>query len=448
MPILAPDAILTPEGFVHDAFVVVEDGRVASVTDAPPGPVDVPLPGRVLVPGLVNAHSHAFQRALRGRLTDGSAVDFWRWRDRMYALVESLDPDAIEAISALAFAEMAEAGITHVGEFHYVHHGPDGTPYSDPDELAHRVVAAARTAGIRITLLRVAYECNGDRRLHPAQRRFVDVGPDPVLAALDRLTEAYAGSDDVVVGLAPHSVRAVPEASLRALAGFAGPVHAHVSEQKQENAFCRSATGRSPTELLEDCGLLSERFTAVHLTWPEEGDVDRLLSAGARVCACPSTELDLADGFVPIDVRRRLPVCLGSDSHATIDLFAEARTLEGHGRAQAGTRGILGQPADGGDGRLAWRALAAATVEGARAVGTAPPGSTPGPMGIRAGILADLVAIDLTDLAAHDVPPLEAIVGQATARWVDSVWVGGERVVQDGRHVRRSAITTALRAVD
>jgi len=436
MPILAPDAVLTERGFVHDEAVVVEAGRVTSVTRFPPGPVDVPLPGRVLIPGLVNAHSHAFQRALRGQLPDGAAADFWRWRDRMYALVEELDPDRIEAISALAFAEMAEAGVTHVGEFHYVHHGPGGTPYADPDELAHRVIAAARSAGLRITLLRVAYERNGDQPLHPAQRRFVDP-PDAVLAAVQRLRSRYADADDVLIGLAPHSVRAVPEASLRALAGFDGPVHAHVSEQQQENAFCRATTGRSPTALLADCGLLSERFTAVHLTWPEPGDIERLAAAGARVCACPSTELDLADGFLPAEVRRRLPLCLGSDSHATIDLLAEARTLEAHGRAQTGMRGILGQT-EPPDGRLAWRALAAATLEGSRALGTAAPGPGPDPLGIRAGMPADLVALDLDRLAAHGVPPLEAIVGQATARWVDAVWVAGVPIVQDGRHVRAS----------
>ncbi|MEO0603031.1 MAG: formimidoylglutamate deiminase, partial [Myxococcota bacterium] len=328
MPILAPDAVLTPRGFVRDDVVVVEAGRVTSVGRLPAGDSGevVRLPGRVLVPGLVNAHSHAFQRSLRGTLTDGSAIDFWRWRDRMYALVQSLDPDRIEAISALAFAEMAEAGITHVGEFHYVHHQPDGTPYADPDELAHRVVAAARTAGLRITLLRVAYERNGDQPLHDAQRRFVDPGPAPVRAAVARLAARYAGDDDVIVGLAPHSVRAVPPTSLEAFADFEGPLHVHVSEQPAENAFCQAESGRSPTALLDDCGLLSERFTAVHLTWPEAGDVDRLERSGAGVCACPSTELELADGFLPVDVRRGLPICLGSDSHARIDLFDEAPT--------------------------------------------------------------------------------------------------------------------------
>ncbi len=435
MPVLAPDAVLTPRGFETGKVVTIEDGHVASVAEPLPGAGDVPLPGRVLVPGLVNAHSHAFQRALRGQLVDGAA-DFWRWRERMYALVETVDPDTIEAISALAFAEMVEAGITRVGEFHYVHHQPDGTPYDDPDELAHRVIAAARTAGLRITLLRVAYERNGDQPLHPAQRRFVDLGPDPVLDALERLRSRYADADDVRVGLAPHSVRAVPESSLRTLAAFTGPVHVHVSEQPAENAFCRAATGRSPTALLEDCGLLSQRFTAVHLTWPEDGDVDRLLASGSRVCACPSTELDLADGFLPIDVRRRLPLCLGSDSHASIDLFAEARTLEAHGRAQTGRRGILGQPDEGGgDGRLAWRALEAATVEGRRALGEVEAGP-----GIRAGDPADLVALDISGLAAWGVPPLEAVVGQAHPGWVDRVWVGGRLLVAGGRHLRRDAI--------
>ncbi|MEN0061716.1 MAG: formimidoylglutamate deiminase [Myxococcota bacterium] len=437
MPTLAPDAVLTASGFVRDHVVVVDNGLVTSVTKFPPGPIDVPLPGRVLIPGLVNAHSHAFQRALRGQLPDGSATDFWHWRDRMYALVGGLDPNAIEAISALAFTEMAESGITHVGEFHYVHHQPDGSPYADPDELAHRVIAAARRAGIRITLLRVAYERNGDQPLHPVQRRFIDTGGAPVLAATERLRRVYGTDEDVIIGLAPHSVRAVPPSSLRTLASFDGVIHTHVSEQPAENAFCHAQSQCSPTQLLADCGLVHDRFTAVHLTWPEPGDVDCLVAARARVCVCPSTELDLADGFLPVDARRRLPLCLGSDSHATIDLFAEARTLEGHGRAQSGQRGILGQPQAGGDGRLAWRALVAASAEGARALGL------PRELGVTPGDPADLVAIDLTDLSALGVPPLEAIIGQASPRWVDSVWVGGTRIVAEGRHVRREAVVEA-----
>lgn len=439
MPILAPDAVLTPEGFVRDVVVDIEGGQVRALTsrDRFPGVPDVPLAGRVVVPGLVNAHSHAFQRALRGR-TGGA--DFWRWRTEMYDLVAGLDPEALEAISALAFTEMVEAGITHVGEFHYVHHQADGTPYADPDELAHRVIAAARTAGLRITLLRVAYERNGADPLVPAQRRFVDA-PESVLAAAQRLRHAY---DDptVTVGLAPHSVRALPPASLRALAAFEGPIHVHVSEQPQENEFCRATTGRSPTELLEACGLVGPRFTAVHLTWPERGDVERLRKAGARVCACPSTELDLADGFLPVEVRRTLPLCLGSDSHLTIDLFAEARTLEAHGRAQTGRRGVLGQAeAEPIGGEWTARAFAAATTEGQRALGIEAHD------GIRPGDPADLVAIDVTRLTALGVPWLDAIVGLATPDWVDRVWVGGRPLVVDGRHVRADAVRRAAQAI-
>ena len=426
-------------GTVHDGWTVtISAGTILRV--GPPArhqDVTVRLPGRLLVPGLVNAHSHAFQRAFRGqvqRTADGQD-DFWSWRTAMYGVAGTLPPEGVHAVSRLAFLEMAEAGITRVGEFHYLHHAPDGTPYADPEELARRVIAAALDVGIRITLLRVVYGRNGPGEpLAGAQLRFADRGPEDALAALDRLGD-LAG-DRVGLGLAPHSVRAVPGVWLRDLAGFAGVVHAHVAEQPREVAICRAEHGRSPLQVLAAAGLVSERFTAVHLTWPDEGDLTRLRDAGGRVCACPSTELDLGDGFLPL-AAREVPLCVGSDSQARIDLLGEVRALEWHGRAVAGRRNVMSPP--GERHGLAARLLDIATRGGARALGVPVPDAA----GLAAGRPADLVALDLERPAAAGVPPLEAVVFGGGPEWVTDVWVAGERVVADGRHPRREEVARA-----
>ncbi len=395
--------------------------RVACVREAT-GPVD--LPERLLLPGLVNAHSHAFQRGLRGHVqwTEGGRDDFWSWRERMYGLATRLDPDGIEAVSALAFLEMALAGFTAVGEFHYLHHSPDGRPYADPDELARRVIRAARRVGIRITLLRVAYGVGGEKR-------FRDRDPDEALLACQRL----AGIEDpaVTVGLAPHSVRACSKEWLQAFSVFEGPVHAHVSEQPRENAECLNEHGMSPTALLEDCGLLGPDFTAVHMTWPQvPNDGERLRRAGARVCACPTTELDLGDGFLPLDHLDGVALCIGTDSHALIDPFVELRSLEWHARACQGRRNVLTPPGD--RDALAHRLLQIGSEEGRRALGIEP-------------TVADFVAVDLADVRMAGAQPLTAALWGAAR--VRDVWVGGERIVEDGQHAQAAAIVEGARSV-
>lgn len=395
-------------------------------------PDAIPLPGRLILPGLVNAHSHAFQRAFRGHVQWRAAGhdDFWSWRDRMYAVANTLSPEGIEAVSALCFLEMAESGITRVGEFHYVHRQPDGTRYGDPDELARRVIAAARRVGIRIALLRVAYATGGiGKPLRDDQRRFGDPDPGDVLAALERL--GGIADPGVTVGLAPHSVRAAGPDYLRELAAWRGPVHAHVSEQVAENEACQQAFGMSPLAVLDRAGLVSDRFSAVHLTHPMPGDVDRLAAAGGAVVVCPSTELDLGDGFLPLDSRDRNRLCLGSDSHASIDLWAEARSLELHARGLAGRRNVLAP--EGSRHGLAERLLHAATTEGDRSLGGAG-------QGIAVGAPADLVVLDLRRPAALGVPPLEAAIFGATPEWVEEVWVAGRRIVAGGHHPEREAI--------
>ncbi|MES2639011.1 MAG: formimidoylglutamate deiminase [Myxococcota bacterium] len=439
MSFLLPDLVYS-EGALRSGLAVWLLGpSIAGVFPAEelPAGADVErLPGRALLPGFVNAHSHAFQRGLRGHVQYADGADsFWTWRDRMYRLANTLDPDGIEAVSALAFLEMVRAGFTTVGEFHYLQHAPDGTPYADPDELARRVVAAAERVGIRIVLLRVAYARAGvGLAPNPLQRRFYDRGPDDVLAAVARLR-----ASGVTVGLAPHSVRACPADWLRAFAGFDGPVHAHVDEQPAEIAASLKEHGRTPLQVFADAGLVNERFTAVHLTHPDDDELALLRAAGGRVCVCPTTELDLGDGLFPVARAAGIDLCIGSDSHALIDPFTEMRSIEWHARAASGRRNVLGPFADP-DG-LARALLDAGTRGGATALGLTVPKPNAGT--IAPNTPADLVAIDLNDIALRGARILPALVFSGHPGLVTDVWVGGRRIVGGRHHVGAEAIVAA-----
>ncbi len=431
MAVIQADWLWTGSALLQNAQVVIADGRIAAVQSQTDERADEVLSGRLLLPGLVNAHSHAFQRAFRGHVqhTIGGHDDFWSWREAMYSVATTLTPEGLEAVSRLAFVEMVEAGITAVGEFHYLHYAPDGSRYADPDELARRVISAATEVGLRITLLRVAY-ATGDigKPLGEAQIRFGDRSPDEVLAAVERLRGHR--DERVSVGLAPHSVRAVPIDWLTEFSHHEGVIHSHVAEQVREVQACLAAYGKSPLRVFDDAGLVGPRFCAVHLTWPQPGDVDLLAKRGARVCACPSTEMDLGDGFLPLSARQAT-LCIGSDSQATIEPLAEARALELHARALARRRNVMVD----GQGRhaLAERLLRIASSHGAAAIGQAN-------HAIVVGAQADLVAIDLRRPEAAGVPPLEAAALVATPAWVSDVWVAGDRIVVDGRHPQREDI--------
>ncbi len=278
----------------------VDDDRIASVTAG----VDIPPPGAsefpgLTIPGMANAHSHAFQRALRGR-TQAGRGDFWTWRSGMYEIADRVDPDNYLALARATFGEMALAGITTVGEFHYLHHGPGGARYEDPNALGLAVIAAAREAGIRITLLDTCYLHGGiDREAEGVQLRFSDGSAEEWARRVDELQPA----DGARVGAAIHSVRAVDPAAADQVAAFAAerswPLHAHVSEQPAENEDCLSSYGATPTGILAEAGALSARFTAVHATHLADGDLELLGSDGCGVCLCPTTERDLADGVGP-----------------------------------------------------------------------------------------------------------------------------------------------------
>ncbi len=434
--VIRPEWVWTPAGLRRDLAVRIAGTKIVELCSAERYPAVPVVPRALLVPGFVNAHSHAFQRAFRGHVQWSARADddFWTWRERMYAVARRIDPDGLEAVSALAFLEMVEAGFTTVGEFHYLHHQPDGRPYDEPDLLAHRVIRAARSVGMRIALLRVVYAAGGfGVPLQDAQRRFASRSPDEALQAMERLRRL----DDplVTVGLAPHSVRAVPREWLPQLR--APVIHAHVSEQPAEVEACRTHTGRTPLELFDEAGLLDARFTAVHLTHPTERELERMRASGARIAVCPTTELDLGDGFLPVEARRGIGLCIGTDSHARIDPFAELRALELHARGLSRRRVVMGEP--GEPHALAERLLRCGTEEGARALGL-----TTGR--IEEGAPADLVLLDLDRPAAAGVPPLEAAVFHGAPGWVRQVWVAGSPLLHRGRHPEREAIVRRARA--
>lgn len=326
------------------------------------------------LPAFTTAHSHAFQRALRGKTQrpgPASQDDFWTWREAMYRLVEDLTPESVEAISRAAFEELYRAGVRTVGEFHYVHHAPGGVPYADPNELAHRVIRAALDSGLRITLLRSIYERAGfGRVIARGQDRFVDRSLDASLSAVRDLKKTYENDRRVTIGLAPHSTRAVAPSSWKEILAFANahamPVHAHVAEQPREIDECVAETGKRPLELLADEGAISPRFVVVHGTHLLDHEAAMLGAERAFVCMCPTTERDLGDGLPNLGALRAAGVrlCTGIDSHVVCDPFEEMRGLEVHERLR--TRKRIAAARAGHPAADLW---ASASTEGAAACG-------------------------------------------------------------------------------
>ena len=400
--------------------VTVHNGRVAAVESATPRRNDdVPLPG-LMLPGFANTHSHAFHRALRGRTHE--AGTFWTWRERMYAVAGRIDPDQYYELAKATYCEMALAGITAVGEFHYLHHGPDGRPYSDPNLMGHALRTAAREAGIRITLLDTCYLTGGiGVPLEGPARRF---GDGSVSSWADRVSH-LAPDESTRIGAAIHSVRAVPRDALPSVVEAAAgrPLHVHLSEQPAENDACLGHFGLTPTRLLGDAGVWSRSATAVHATHLTEDDIKTLGSSGTTISMCCTTERDLADGVGPA-VRLAAagsPLCVGSDAHMAIDLWEEARAIELDERLVSGRRGNLAVP------DLA-RAL---TEDGAAAIGW-------DAGRIAEGALGDLVTVSLDSprtAGARHGDALAHVVFAATAADVTTVVVGGDTVVRDGRHL-------------
>ncbi len=408
---------LLPQGAARGVVLDCgEDGRLAAVragVDRPPA--GATALGGIVLPGLVDTHSHAFHRALRGRAAAG---DFWSWRAEMYALVDRLDPDRLVALAAAAFGELVLAGVTTVHEFHYLH---------QPTGMDDAVCEAARRAGVRLVLLDTCYLRAGfaGEPLDPVQRRFSDGDVERWAARAEKVAAAHP---EVTVGAAAHSVRAVDPASLGAVAAWARdrgvPLHLHLSEQPAENEACLAATGRTPARLAGDHGVLGPATTAVHCTHVTAGDVTLLGDSGTAACLCPTTERDLADGIGPgaALAAAGCALRLGSDSHAVADLFEEARGVEMGERLAAGRRGL--HP----PGAL----LAAATAGNA----------------LRPGEPADLCAVGLDGVrlaGADPGDPVPMLVAAATAADVTDVVVAGRHVVRGGAHATMD-VAAELRA--
>ncbi|MEU2624462.1 formimidoylglutamate deiminase [Streptomyces sp. NPDC007157] len=404
--------------------VEVADGRITAVrAETPTPPPGAEILRGLTLPGLANAHSHAFHRALRGTVQVGSGT-FWTWRELMYSFADRLTPETYHALARAVYAEMALAGIACVGEFHYVHHAPGGTPYADPNAMGEALIAAAADAGIRITLLDTAYLSAGFGEPPNAhQLRFSDGSAEAWAERCSVLKER----DHARIGAAVHSVRAVPAGRLATVARWAeerrAPLHVHLSEQTAENDACLAAHGCTPTRLLADHGVLGPRTTGVHNTHLTDEDIALLGGSGTGTCMCPTTERDLADGIGPAVALQRAgsPLSLGSDSHAVIDLLEEARAMELNERLRTRTRGH-------------WTAAAllrAASADGHAALGWEDAGT------IETGMHADLTTIALDSVrTAGPLPRLgaETAVFAATAADVRHTVVGGRHVVRDGAH--------------
>ncbi|WP_028047552.1 formimidoylglutamate deiminase [Cellulomonas sp. URHE0023] len=421
-----------PDGLASDVRLTEADGRFTSVVaGTTPEPGDRRLPG-VVLPGFANTHSHAFHRALRGRTHDRGGT-FWTWREQMYALAGTLTPDTYLDLARATYAEMVLAGVTTVGEFHYLHHAPGGVHYDDPNVMAEALRTAAREAGLRITLLDTAYLTGGiDAPLEGAQLRFGDHDADAWAARVAAIRPDHT----LTVGAAIHSVRAVPLDDLPAVAAHATgrPLHVHLSEQRLENEQALGTFGATPTRVLADAGALGPATTAVHAVHLTPDDIATLGSSRTGVCLCPSTEQDLGDGIAPGAALHaagaRLSV--GSDQQVQTDLLAEARSVELHERLAAQTRGVL-TPAD---------LLTALTAGGHTSLGD-PTGGRLAP-----GTPADLVAVRTDSARTAGADPAQVVMVAGTAD-VDTVLVGGVVRVEGGRHVLGDVgamLGTAIRA--
>ncbi|MBA3338219.1 MAG: formimidoylglutamate deiminase [Geodermatophilaceae bacterium] len=412
-----------PEGVVADVRLVAdEDGRFAGIeTGAEPAVGDTRLPGIVL-PGFADAHSHAFHRALRGRTHEDGGT-FWTWREAMYAVAARLDPESYRALATAVYAESALAGVTCAGEFHYLHHDTAGRPYADPNAMDEALRDAAAAAGIRLTLLDAAYlsgglEATGHHPLNEVQRRFADADID----AWAHRVRLLNPDENTRIGVAVHSVRAVPAEHLTRIGAEASgrPLHVHLSEQPAENEACQAVYGCTPTELLDRYGLLGPMTTAVHATHLTESDVQILGVRGVTICLCPSTEADLADGLPPIGplVAAGVRLCVGSDQHVAADLLADARGIELHERLRTGRRGTVSPVG----------VMDALTAAGHASLGWPEAGR------LETGALADFVAVDLGNPRTVGTEPSQIAMTAGTAD-VRTVVIGGVTVVTDGRHI-------------
>ena len=438
-------AALLPEGWARDVRVRVQGGLIASLETG------VAAEARderhaALIPGLPNLHSHAFQRAMAGlaEVRGEGADSFWTWRELMYRFLDRMTPDDVGAIAAMAQVEMLETGFTRVGEFHYLHHQADGRPYPNAAEMAGAVMHAAEETGIALTLLPVFYAHSGFGGQVPTagQRRFLH-DLEGFARLLERLDTLAARQADLVVGLAPHSLRAVTPAELGALEALAGarPIHIHIAEQVKEVEDCLRWSGARPVEWLLANAPVDGRWCLVHATHVTDGEIAGIAAAGAVVGLCPITEANLGDGLFPaapfLAAGGRFGV--GSDSNVRIDASEELRLLEYGQRLSARGRNLFA----GGPGRSTGADLfAGALAGGTQALGVE--------AGLRVGGAFDGVSLDLSHPSLGGRAPgalLDGWIFAAGERGVDCVWRRGKKVVSGGRHVRRDEIAARYRTV-
>ncbi|MEG3122287.1 formimidoylglutamate deiminase [Sphingomonas sp. GB1N7] len=439
------ESALLPEGWRRDVRIEMADGLIAAVTPGVP-----PAPGEdrygPAIPGLPNLHSHAFQRGMSGfaEVSGRSDDSFWTWRETMYRFVAALDPDMLRAIAALAYIEMLESGFTRVGEFHYLHHAPDGRAYDDRAAMAAAIAAAAQDSGIALTLLPVFYahaDFGGAAPL-AAQGRFVN-DLDGFARLIDDSRHALAGLDQAVIGIAPHSLRAVTADELTHLTALLpdAPIHIHIAEQTREVDACMAWSGQRPVDWLFDHAEVDRRWCLVHATHVDEAEMRRLAGSEAVVGLCPITEANLGDGLFPARAFQaqggRFGV--GSDSNVRIDAAEELRLLEYGQRLTHEMRNAL----SGGPGRSTGAAMWTAAFQGgAQALGASG-------AGLAVGAPADIVSF-LPDHPASvgrqgDLLIDSWIFGGARDH-IDGVWRAGRKMVSAGRHHDRDRI--AARYVD
>lgn len=445
-----PELLYSDGTFVRDVGVLVgDDGIVldgAAKRDASCEKI-VELRHKALLPGFVNAHSHTFQRLIRGKAESkaASGKDFWSWRPAMYRAAARLNPKDVYDAARMAFLEMALAGTTTVGEFHYLHNAPDGSPYDDPNLLSRQVIAAAQSVGMRIVLLRAAYLRSGfELPCDPGQKRFFE-SAGSFFQNTEELLKSYpADSTFVRIGIAPHSIRAVPLDDLREIVAFARhfqlPLHMHVSEQVAENTTCLKEYGTTPVALLDREKMLGADFTAVHAIHVSADEVGMLAASASAICSCPTTERNLGDGILAADrvLRAGIRIALGSDSQAQIDPLEDSRELDYHLRLHYQERTILDQI----HGKtLAKTLFDCATNHGATSL-FVPAGK------LSKGSFADFLTVDLQDplIAGHSADDLlSVLVFSLNRSAICDVVVQGRSIVCEHKHPLQDEIVTRYR---
>ncbi len=447
-----PELLYSNGRFVANGLVLVsETGQFleSPKTIDPSSTKVVDLPGKALLPGFVNVHSHSFQRLIRGKSESrvASGKDFWSWRGTMYHAASQLDPQDVYDVARMAFLEMVLAGTTTVGEFHYLHNAPNGHPYDDPNLLSKQVIAAAQSVGIRIVLLRTAYLRSGfELPRDPGQTRFFESTTAFIENTNALLRDHSSNLSEVRVGVAPHSIRAVPLPDLKEIAAWSRanklPLHMHVAEQVAENVACLREHSLTPVSLFNKEQLLGPDFTAIHAIHITTDEIAMLAEAKATIGSCPTTERNLGDGILAADrvMSAGIPVALGSDSQAQIDPLEDARELDYHLRLERQERAVLDQIASK---PMASRLFDSATIHGARSLALPSGEITP-------GTFADFFTVDLDDvsIAGHSAEDLLPIIVFSLSRSaIRDVAVNGRLILRDQKHIHQDEIISRYKEI-